>query len=1039
MRKLSLILLMALCLSSCIREEEASTPSKGFPEGKKVTVTFTVSGADLPDTKALGEDPDVQLNSLHLAVFGRSGYLKEYVQALPLGQIEDYTYTDLDGVSRTVPQYQFKADLTLTESPRIIHFIGNGPATLSFGYADAVLPVLMSQSGERAYWQMRRLSGIRARTKDGVFVDENDVPIAEGADYYPDAATLAALQEIPLIKNWSKIVVTSDTSEDPETHVPNDPYFTPKSYAVVNVPSRGSVAPHCATTNFVEGYQDYDFTELQDLGYTANLPVGTVFDTSVPSPDDFEYFTGGVAKANDPNSAVYLYERPVPSDDIPPTYVIIYGYYDNPNDQEHKGYYYYKVDLMVDAEYYPIFRNFKYQIVIHKILSQGHHSAAAAAAAAGSADVSADINARHLPDISDGVGRLAITPWMSHTYTTQQTDNQIFHAYFISNIDGDGPDMTTSSVTVEARPMPAGKTPLFSSVSIDPPSEDPDDYGWRKIHFSTQAPGTTIKTQTLRVTARHAYGVLYRDIEITVQPIQRLLVECKQKYVEDLKESPLEVDISIPDGLPQSMFPLVFKIEPERMTLTPDDNKANNNLPVQDGASISDDPDYAGKSSFHFLRTISWSEYRGLSTHMDDDDKTWRTFTCYFKTNRDESATTIWVVDDNADGNHYFYKNCDYFLNRSADNTFRKLKFNEPIPRQIGAAISASFAINDLYDGTYPEITIRNIVGIIPTDEGMVLGADGNYRFTPTASPVTLHFETVTDDGDVSFTLDAEDMEPKTLHSYYFTDVKIWDCYKLTTSAEKWSNTVFGHVNNDKGKTLLLGYHEDAEQLNTPVNLSLSRLNMYNGATLPITPTGPVTTGADPTYHEIHLETLKGSSVDNNPVSFTMSSPGYVEETRTYNRFQGNIYTAKIEKENIKQGNTVNFTPEHPTLSVADMDKKGVTLTIAISGATISQNADGTLLTGGASGTDYTMTASTDKYKLSFACILTDTNYEFTGTVTPDIGIAGQYPGEPANYYWIIQNNTVASSFATIHVPAGETMCIKGFWIKSANVTFQDQ
>ena len=87
MKKILYILMALPLLLCCVREEI------GMPGGKedevpevegKVLVRLSVTVPDnniMPGTKALSDTPAGDLQTLHIAVFGRSGYLKEYVQA----------------------------------------------------------------------------------------------------------------------------------------------------------------------------------------------------------------------------------------------------------------------------------------------------------------------------------------------------------------------------------------------------------------------------------------------------------------------------------------------------------------------------------------------------------------------------------------------------------------------------------------------------------------------------------------------------------------------------------------------------------------------------------------------------------------------------------------------------------------------------------------------------------------------------------------------------------------------------------------------
>ena len=174
-RKLIIALLtgiFALTLLSCTRvAEQTDLPGlkdNSAVEGQPVMVTFNLLAEEPPvATKALGEGTE-DLHSLRLAVFGGSGYLKEYVEATPLGPPTDYTYQTRDSensewVPVTVKSYSFQVMLTLADSPRTVHFIGNGPETLPFGYDNAVMQAIRNNPGEMSYWQVLHLpDGIKA-------------------------------------------------------------------------------------------------------------------------------------------------------------------------------------------------------------------------------------------------------------------------------------------------------------------------------------------------------------------------------------------------------------------------------------------------------------------------------------------------------------------------------------------------------------------------------------------------------------------------------------------------------------------------------------------------------------------------------------------------------------------------------------------------------------------------------------------------------------------------------------------------------------
>ena len=1033
-------LILAICIftavSSCLKQPAAPVaPSTEFPEGQQVTINFsmTLPGMGGVATKALGEEES--LNTLHLAVFGSSGYLKEYVKATPVpdvGEPEYYTYEDPQGINRTCRVYKFSAKLTLTDSRRTIHFIGNGPETLSFGYADAVLPPVLSENGEQAYWSMISITGIRAARyegtdpyiRDGVqvlpgdFIDAQGNKITNNTGYIPDAVTLAAFERIPLIRNWARIVIRPDNRVDPDTGQENNPFFEPYSYAVVNVPSMGTVAPHSAATGFIGDYYQKTFYQL-DGHYPANLPPGTTFNKSIPSKEDFLQIRNGVAgySGNVPN-AVYLYERPTPTDQIPSTFIIVYGHYRNPDDLANEGDYFYKIDLMVGDKYYPVFRNFEYTILIKKILSKGHQTPAAAAAAAGSADVSADINASHLSDISDGYARLVIQPWMSKTLTRQMTNFTELSALFIDDVQS---GTFGENVTVEKLPVAYGED-VITELSIGEPSTIPGSEGWRPITFSTSEPGNVVRSQTIRVTGDYGSGRLYRDIVITLQPIQEMRLSCQQGAVFQEKGSPMTLDISIPDGFAESMFPLQFIIEPERMTLTPDVSKSNNNLPVESGPSISDNPEYKDKPSYHFIRTLDWEEYTQLkAVHDEENNSTWRTLSCYFKSSRDVSATTIWV--SNIEGSEYFYKNSLSFTNYEI-KTFRRLKFTQPIRREEDYPLTVTFDI----DADLPLIALTPI-GMVPVSDGIQPGPTGTYYYQPTSTQVQLDFITTTNDGKVRLRLTADAYESQTLNSHFFTNFGFLDGHKLSDN-NKMSNVMRGFVNSISGKTVLFGYCDDPEALNPSVTLKglSAGLKATKPTTFPWTPDGPRSQDGDPTYHEIEFNTTSVSI--GNPVSFTLSAPGYIEEEISAGRFEGNIYTQEI-------GTGYNLKPSSGSFQ-EDIDNWSFSLNIGNSSRKCTVTFDhvselrgsepkGVLLEAG--GTYHiTIESADDAYRLFYVQFDVADRGPVVDPANPRFF---QYRGAKNQYIWLIDGEKSAT--LTLQASDDKPIVINGMTIKTFN------
>lgn len=899
MRKGLFILWAVLCAISCSglwEQELLPADAEGMVE-----VTFNVTSGQ-PGTKALGEAP--QLENLYVAVFGGSGYLKDYREAELVGSgTYEYTFKDNEGhdVTKQVPSYTYRVSIALSNSSRRVHFIGNGPASIPFGRDNEVLPSLLGEK-ETGFWQMITLPNVTAKEDgDGDYTYHGNKR-QPGDPYDPSNELKAAFTNIPLIRNWAKIILTAHSGS----------HFTPHSFAVVHVPKHGTLVPYGGEKGFITNYKDLSFDQLRspEYNYGGNLPTSVEFDHTLPSADDFVNCTHGVksyyagedkAEAEAEAHSVYLYERPVPDANMEPTYVIVYGRYYNPDDTStltaeelaNGGVdCYYKVDLMAGSEYYPILRNFKYEIQIDKISARGHDTPAAAAAAAGSADVSADVNASSLPDISDGTRRMAIQYWMSKTFIQAEEKKPQLYVVFYDDINGDNPvpNLSAESVTWELIPANAG---IVKDVEIGEPVNDSsrEDYGWRPISFAIASPEEAIaRSQTLRIKCKTnpadvEENPLYRDVVISLLPTQTMRVSCSNPRVLLANGEAQRVDVAIPDGLVESMFPLYFLIEARNLTLTPDPTQEN--LPVISETSI-----FGDYPSYHFQRTLTWDEYNALPSKLDYEDETrWRTFSSHFLTNCEDSATEVRV------SNEFFYTESASFTNYAS---FRGARFTSSIPCEAGRSVTATSQL--MSSGHLSSRVYLDLVGLAPA-AGSGIETDpetGKYYFLPSALTMSFNLVTTTDDGEVSVTLHATELgyEDVTIQPWRFRDMKILDMATPsgnTHTGGTFNNVAYGNVTPlAKNPGLLVGYFTDPEsysfltgsqklQFSVAASSGLGSVNPWND-------TGNISATAQDYYREKWFNVLAGTD----PVSVTLSAAGYKEETVTAPRFKGDIYSVTL-------------------------------------------------------------------------------------------------------------------------------------------------
>ena len=317
-------------------------------------------------------------------------------------------------------------------------------------------------------------------------------------------------------------------------------------------------------------------------------------------------------------------------------------------------------DVEHSADYFPIFRNFRYDIVLNRVSSVGVSDPVSAYRSTGAENISADVSMKHLSDISNGLSRLVVEPYMSHTFTGPNPDPDedgwyILYVRFFDDVETAIPDTLNNVIKVELEPMEDQSEniiTLYNDVGTSvhtsyPRSRVKDgEPGWRFIRFNLKKPSAQTKTQFIKITGRNPNiqeeYPLYREVEITLQRMQEMYIDLNTS-IPAVKGTPQTIGISIPDSLHQSMFPLEFLIEAEDMTLTPvTGTQPGNNLPVITGKSLNEER--SDKITFQFVRTLSWDEYCSLNPTEGREGN--RTFYCYFKTTRSDSATTIWISNE---------------------------------------------------------------------------------------------------------------------------------------------------------------------------------------------------------------------------------------------------------------------------------------------------------------------------------------------------------------------------------------------------------
>ena len=151
MKRIFYILTAALvALTACTKESDWNAipveegPDAVYPEGASIDLVFGVPVP--PQTRgAMNDNPIIDTDGLHVAVFDGSGSLKQY-------KLAEFVPVTEDG---SAGMKYFKVNLYLRSSEARLHFIANGPSAeeVSAGMESALFQQWVTEYPNAAYWQ----------------------------------------------------------------------------------------------------------------------------------------------------------------------------------------------------------------------------------------------------------------------------------------------------------------------------------------------------------------------------------------------------------------------------------------------------------------------------------------------------------------------------------------------------------------------------------------------------------------------------------------------------------------------------------------------------------------------------------------------------------------------------------------------------------------------------------------------------------------------------------------------------------------------
>ena len=660
---LSIILLGAIGCTKNVFE----TPARegGESDGMvEVSMTLDIPVEMIAATKAGEMSHLPSIDDIRVAMFGTSGYTQAYTKAEPDGPVATTNYDkspdEDETLGESTTKYKFKVLLPVYEGEVHIHVIANGDKSVIYdGWPENKLMSRMTTTGGiGAYWA-------RIVIEDGILPQwsSNGTMVVENGHFKPTEGTADAFKDIALIRNFAEVKLILESAVTAK--------LSDVSYTVVNVPTSGSVAPIFGNSpemhpisatdtvtvyeaSYLDDFVDFDYdpaTALMKNAKTSKVYDGYMVSKSVNSilPDKTTISTAlpddGVALPNSVTKPAFVYERMLPTSN--PPMILMRGKWTDGK------YYYYRLDMMDEnltntGGYFPLYRNYQYQVRIAKIGNKGATTIAEAMTRNSGGNISMTMDTRSLKDISDGTSQLKVA-YTDHTYITGGQKNDFYVEY--QAVSGSSTPVEGATVQIyfkkDANGNPIKGTAITSDIEVDRTVDGKTYY-----KFTLADRGDVTKESTFVVEANNGKSgddasKLIREITVRVLKNMDMVPSFNPKKAASSKGSKVTLNIALPDTLMESMFPLEFHIQDNQHILTPTGKNRsgtgakNVEVPAKVEKSMFD-----GSASFSYIRTINWTEYNPMREAFKNGDHDAIVFQTEFETLEDSKETQVKISNE---------------------------------------------------------------------------------------------------------------------------------------------------------------------------------------------------------------------------------------------------------------------------------------------------------------------------------------------------------------------------------------------------------
>lgn len=592
-----LLCLLALMLDAGCQNEDIHI--LGEQDGAvTISGSIIIPGLNVIETRALGATPGEGLK-LTILEFNLVPDKPEQTFISRVYQAETTSQTNVEN-GKTV---NFKVTLNLdgsTDAKQLHFVVANQYINPGNGSVASILPSMSVSGSNEAYWgEIDFEYGYETTLINGTTVLTDDCK--------------AKFTNIPVIRNFARINVGVNAS------VTN---FQLWGFDIVNAPTSGTIAPWNSglqqIPSLIDGTTMRGYDCITDtVKYDGILPAGVGFRNQESVAKDWK---DGPNENMRSSLSRYLYEHPY--EPTRRTYLIINGrYHVDETSEWQQGFYKVDIGKLNDDgtfQYYNIIRNISYNVEIQSVTAPGTATVAEAIARAPFNNLLAATETSTMLNVSDGDNMLIVND-MNHIVVNNGETVDILYRY-ITKVTGDKiVDNTVPTYIVGEGNVIAKKANGEWDITVEKDSTNSAGT-WKWLKVKTNNPDSR-ETFTQTITIVDGKGLGRTITLISHQPWQyspigtgtataiiqpghnNWYVSPTSQNFSNAAGAEMTVYFDLPDGLPDSMFPLDFTLEAKYQGL---ENNKIGTMSVTSGPSLFN----PNVTAIQYIKTVTLNEYK---------------------------------------------------------------------------------------------------------------------------------------------------------------------------------------------------------------------------------------------------------------------------------------------------------------------------------------------------------------------------------------------------------------------------------------------